>query len=108
MSTTHSRETHTPLRLSSTAQTLPTSATLSMNEAVAKRRAAGREIIHVGFGDASFPLHPLLKTALADAAAHTGYAPVLGIPALRQAIAAHLTRTRGMTCSAYQIVIRPG
>src|SRR5258708_37076969 len=84
MSTTHSRETHTPLRLASTAQTLPTSATLSMNEAVAKRRAAGRETIHLGFGEASFPLHPLLKTALAEAATHTGYAPVLGIPARRQ------------------------
>ena len=108
MSTTHSRETHTPLRLASTAQTLPTSATLAMNEAVAKRRAAGRETIHLGFGEASFPLHPLLKTALAEAATHTGYAPVLGVPALRQAIAAYLTRTRGMTCSADQIVVGPG
>src|SRR5260221_9146351 len=63
MSTTHSRETHTPLRLASTAQTLPTSATLAMNEAVAKRRAAGRETIHLGFGEASFPLHPLLQAA---------------------------------------------
>src|SRR6266436_1217438 len=108
MSTIHSRETHMPLRLASTAQTLPTSATLSMNEAVAKRRAAGRETIHLGFGEASFPLHPLLKTALAEAATHTGYAPVLGVPALRQAIAAYLTRTRGMTCSADQIVVGPG
>jgi len=79
-----------------------------MNEAVAKRRAAGRETIHLGFGEAAFPLHPLLKTALAEAATHTGYAPVLGIPALRQAIAAYLARTRGMTCSADQIVVGPG
>src|SRR5258707_13472786 len=103
MSTTHSRETHTPLRLVSTAQTLPASATLATNEAVAKRRAAGRETIHLGFGEASFPLHPLLKTALAEAATHTGYAPVLGIPALCQAIAVYPTRTHGMTCSADQI-----
>ena len=108
MSTTHSKETHTPLRLASAAHTLPTSATLSMNEAVAKRRAAGRETIHLGFGEAAFPLHPLLKIALAEAATHTGYAPVLGIPALRQAIAAYLTRTRGITCSADQIVVGPG
>ncbi len=97
-----------PLRLASTAQTLPTSATLAMNEAVAKRRAAGLETIHLGFGEAAFPLHPLLKTALAEAATHTGYAPVLGIPALRRAIAAYLARTRGMTCSAEQIVVGPG
>src|SRR5215472_11348469 len=99
---------HVPLRLASTTQTLPTSATLAMNEAVAKRRAVGRETIHLGFGEAAFPLHPLLKTALAEAATRTGYAPVLGIPALRQAIAAYLTRAREMTCSADQVVVGPG
>src|SRR5579859_5000430 len=93
MSTIHSSEgyqeispLHTPLQLVPDAQALTTSATLAMNEAVAKRRAAGRETIHLGFGEASFPLHPLLKTAFAEAATRTGYAPVLGIPALRQAI----------------------
>src|SRR5260221_9511221 len=108
MSTTHSRNTHPPLRLASTAQTLPTSATISMNEAVAKRRAAGRETIHLGFGEAAFPLHPLLKSSLSEAATRTGYAPVLGIPALRQAIAAYLTRERGVEISAEQVAVGPG
>src|ERR1700736_6297473 len=108
MSTTNSRETHESLRLASSAQNLPASATLSMNEAVAKRRAAGRETIHLGFGEAAFPLHPLLKTALAEAATHTSYAPVLGIPALRQAIAAYLARERGLTRSADHIAVGPG
>src|SRR5437868_8907437 len=108
MSTTHSRETHQPLGLASSAQTLPASATLAMNEAVAKRRAAGRETIHLGFGEASFPLHPLLKAALAEAARYTGYAPVLGISALRQAIADYLTRKRGLTLSSEQVAVAPG
>jgi aspartate aminotransferase len=115
MSTAHSRETQTgemvaplPLRLTSTTQTLPTSATLAINEMVAKRCAEGRETIHLGFGEAAFPLHPLLKTALAEAATHTDYAPVFGIPALRQAIAAYLARKREMMCSADQIVVGPG
>ncbi len=108
MSTIQSKETRKPLGLASSAQALPASATLSMNEAVAKRRAAGRETIHLGFGEASFPLHPLLQSALARAATRTGYAPVLGIPALRQAIAAYLTRTRGIECSAEQVVVGPG
>ncbi len=99
---------HTPLRLAPTAQTLATSATLAMNEAVAKRRAAGQETIHLGFGEAAFPLHPLLATALAEAAKRTGYAPVLGIPALRKAIAAYLARKRGLTFSSDQIVVGPG
>ncbi len=115
MDTIHPKDTHTdevpayvPLCLTSSAYTLPTSATLAMNEAVAKRRAAGRETIHLGFGEAAFPLHPLLKTALTEAATHTGYAPVLGIPALRQAIAAYLARARGATYAADQIVVGPG
>ncbi|HZU69594.1 MAG TPA: aminotransferase class I/II-fold pyridoxal phosphate-dependent enzyme [Ktedonobacteraceae bacterium] len=108
MSTTHATGTGKPLDLASSAQALPASATLSMNEAVAKRRAAGRETIHLGFGEASFPLHPLLKGALAKAATRTGYAPVLGIPALRQAIAAYLTRTRGVEFFAEQMVVGPG
>ena len=119
MSTVHSSNTqgyqepsstplHTPLLLVPGAQTLATSATLSMNEAVAKRRAAGQDTIHLGFGEASFPLHPLLHTALAEAAKHTGYAPVLGIPALRQAIAAYLARKRDLTFSSDQIVVGPG
>ena len=115
MNTTHFQNTpadeapgHVPLRLASATNTLPASATLSMNEAVARRRAAGRETIHLGFGEAAFPLHPLLKSALAEAATRTGYAPVLGIPALRQAIAAYLERTRGLTCAADHIAVGPG
>src|SRR5437667_3667971 len=97
-----------PIQLVSGAQTLSTSATLSMNEAVAKRRATGRETIHLGFGEASFPLHPLLATALAEAAKHTGYAPVLGVPELRQAVAEYLARKRGLTFSSDQIIVAPG
>src|SRR3989442_11212865 len=99
---------HTPLQLVPGAQALATSATLAMNEAVAKRRAAGRETIHLGFGEASFPLHPLLATALAEAAKHTGYAPVLGMLKLRQAIAEYLARKRGLTFSSDQIIVAPG
>src|SRR5438067_5366 len=97
-----------PIQLVSRAQTLATSATLSVNEAVAKRRAAGRETIHLGFGEASFPLHPLLAKALAEAAKKTAYAPVLGIPELRQAIAKYLARKRGLAFSSDQIIVAPG
>jgi aspartate/methionine/tyrosine aminotransferase len=97
-----------PMQLVSAAQTLATSATLSVNEAVAKRRAAGRETIHLGFGEASFPLHPLLATALAEAAKNTAYAPVLGLPKLRKAIAEYLMRKRGLAFSSDQIIVAPG
>jgi aspartate aminotransferase len=98
----------TPLNVVPEAQTLATSATLSMNEAVAKRRAAGKETIHLGFGEASFPLHPLLAIALVEAAKRTGYAPVLGVPELRRTIAKYLSRKRGLTFSSDQIIVAPG
>jgi aspartate aminotransferase len=97
-----------PLRLALATQTLAPSATLSMNELVAKRRAAGRETIHLGFGEATFPLHPLLHTALTRATRHTGYAPVPGLPALRRAIAEYLARTRSLIYSPDQIIVGPG
>jgi aspartate/methionine/tyrosine aminotransferase len=96
------------LRLSPRAQALPTSATLAINEAVAQRRSAGRETVHLGFGEAPFPLHPALKSALAGAASRTSYAPVQGLPALREAIAGYLTRTRGVAYRAENIVVGPG
>ncbi len=101
-------QTISPLRLAPAMRTLATSATLTMNELVAKRRAAGRETIHLGFGEATFPLHPLLHTALTRATSQTGYAPVLGLAALRQAIAEYLARTRALTYSPDQIIVGPG
>lgn len=97
-----------PLGLAAAAQELETSATLAMNEAVAKRRAAGLQTIHLGFGEASFPLHPILRAELARTAAHTSYAPVLGLPALREAIADYLQRTRGIAGSAAHVAVAPG
>ncbi len=115
MNTTHLQQTTTPgtraaapLQLAPAAQNLASSPTLAINEAIAERRAAGREVIHLGFGEATFPLHPLLQAALAEAAKHTGYAPVLGLPALRRAIADYLARTRGLNCSPEHIVVGPG
>ena len=104
----HASQTGMPLQLASVTRSLAPSATLAINEAIAARRAAGREVVHLGFGEASFPLHPLLRAALAGHATRTSYAPVLGIPALRQAIAGYLTRARGLTVSAEQIAVGPG
>ncbi|MEO8971998.1 MAG: aminotransferase class I/II-fold pyridoxal phosphate-dependent enzyme [Ktedonobacteraceae bacterium] len=97
-----------PLGLTMVASAVTTSPTLAINEAVAKQRAEGQEIIHLGFGEASFPLHPLLQTALSEAAKHTAYAPVLGIAELRKAIADYLTRTRQLACLPEQIAVGPG
>lgn len=97
-----------PLQLAPSMHDMLSSATLAMNEAVAARRAAGQETIHLGFGEASFPLHSMLRAALNEAAGQTGYAPVAGIAALRRAIADYLTRTRHLETTAERIAVGPG
>lgn len=94
--------------LTAAARKLPTSATLRMNELVAARLASGQETIHLGFGEASFPLLPPLRAALAASATRTGYPPVLGVPELRAAIASYLSRTRGVAVASEQVGIGPG
>lgn len=96
------------LQLAAGSKKLTTSATLAINEAVAAKRAAGQQIIHLGFGEAPFPLHPLLYGALNEAATHTSYAPVQGIAPLRQAIADYLARTRSLAITAEQVIVAPG
>lgn len=97
-----------PLDLNTSIAHAPASATLRMNEAVAARRAAGQRTIHLGFGEASFPLPTLLREELARAATRTEYAPVLGVPALRAAIAAYLTRTRSLAATPETVAVGPG
>ena len=96
-----------PLSLNPDAET-PASATLRMNEAVAARRAAGQRTIHLGFGEANFPLPTPLREELARAATRTEYAPVLGLPALRAAIAAYLARTRALAITPATVMVGPG
>ena len=97
-----------PLGLNNVVAGAPVSATLRMNEAVAARRAAGQRTIHLGFGEAPFPLPMPLREELARAATRTEYAPVLGLPSLRAAIAAYLAQTRGLTTSPATVIVGPG
>jgi aspartate/methionine/tyrosine aminotransferase len=97
-----------PLELHALRNALVPSPTLEMNEAVMRRNMQGRQTIHLGFGEATFPLHPTLRQALAQASECTGYAPVAGVLRLRQAIASYIQRTRGVECNAEQVVVGPG
>jgi len=97
-----------PLALATSAHVLTPSPTLEINELIAQRRAEGQRVIHLGFGEASFPLHPVLREALATYATRTSYAPVLGIEPLREAVAAYLTRTRGFSVGPAQVAVAPG
>src|ERR1700733_14036771 len=102
------QQTTPPLRLTPSARHLPVSATLAINEAVAEKRAQGEEVIHLGFGESSFPPHPKLLKAFTKSVKHTYYVPVAGIPSLRQAIAEYLQRKLQVCFFSEQIVVAPG
>lgn len=83
------------------------SATLAANEAIAARRAAGQEVLALGFGEAGIPVHPLLGQRLAKAAGEISYGPVAGIMPAREAAAGYWTR-RGLPTDAEHVLLGPG
>src|SRR5262249_14454797 len=86
---------------------IPVSVTLAANEALACRRETGAPVLPLAFGEAGLPGHPLLAEALAAAAGRNAYAPVAGLPELREAAAGYWTR-RGLPTSAGAVVCGPG
>jgi aspartate/methionine/tyrosine aminotransferase len=72
--------------------------------------AAGRDVIHLEMGEPDFPTPAPIREACVRAleAGHTGYAPAAGLPALREALAAHVARTRGLEVAPEDVVVTPG
>ncbi|RFU40137.1 pyridoxal phosphate-dependent aminotransferase [Actinomadura logoneensis] len=83
------------------------SATLAVNEALARRSRAGLPVLPMGFGEAGIPIHPALTEALSAGADRGGYGPVAGSDELREAVAGYWTR-RGLPTDADRIVAGPG
>ncbi|HEU5319406.1 MAG TPA: pyridoxal phosphate-dependent aminotransferase [Methylomirabilota bacterium] len=87
--------------------------TESAFEVLARARALerqGRDIIHLEIGEPDFdtPVHikEAAKRALDAGATH--YGPSAGLPELREAVAKHVTDTRGVPVSPEQVVVTPG
>src|ERR1700739_394293 len=70
----------------------------------------GRSIIHLELGEPDFHPAAAVKEALKHALdeGKERYCPVLGVPALREAIAAYLNQTRDLNVSSANVVIAPG
>jgi len=77
---------------------------------VQKLAATGRDIVSLGIGDPDFDTPANVREAAKRAldAGRTHYGPSAGIPALREAVAAYLTRSRGVEFSPDEVVITPG
>jgi len=77
---------------------------------VARLQAEGRDVVSFCIGQPDFPTpdHIRLAGIRAITAGHTGYTPSPGIPALREAVAAHFTRTRGVEVTPDEVVVGCG
>lgn len=65
------------------AQGLRLSATLEINELVRKQLDAGNGVVHLGFGEATFPMQKDVLQAHREASSDTSYLPVAGLSKLR-------------------------
>ena len=76
----------------------------------ARRREAGEDIIFLTVGDPDQdPPEAVIEATIAALRRHrTGYAPTIGYPAVREAIAARVARRTGQPCGAENIAVVPG
>ena len=82
-------------------------------EVLAKARALearGRNVIHLEIGEPDFDTPANIRAAAKRALdqGHTHYGPAAGLPVLREAIAAHVSRSRGVEVGADNVVVTPG
>ncbi|KAF2188009.1 aminotransferase [Zopfia rhizophila CBS 207.26] len=66
------------------ASQLRLSATLEINELVQEELKKGRKVVHLGFGEATFPIQAGVAIAHKDATLTTSYLPVAGLMKLRE------------------------
>jgi aspartate/methionine/tyrosine aminotransferase len=97
----------------SLAQSLDRLGTETAFETLARAKALeaqGRRVIHLEIGEPDFPTPAHIVEAGAQALrdGHTHYCPAPGLPALREACAAHLSRHRGLTIDPARVVVAPG
>jgi aspartate aminotransferase len=68
---------------------------------------AGREVVHLEIGEPDFPTptHVAEAAFAAIRAGETGYCPAPGIPELREAAAAELSRPRGVAIAPQRVIV---
>ena len=82
---------------------------MDVMEAARKAEAAGRRIIHMEVGQPATPAPKGAREALAQALEQPlGYTVALGLPELRQGIAALYQRWYGIDLDPARVVVTPG
>lgn len=71
--------------ITNSASRMKVSPTLEINELVLAARAKGKNVVHLGFGEATFPLQRDVLATHQEASRATSYMPVAGHVELRKA-----------------------
>lgn len=100
------------IRIASRLSAVKPSITLAVTAKAAELRAQGVDIISFGAGEPDFDTPQHIKDAAMEALQAKGrvskYTAVGGVPALRAAIAAHLSEVHGMALTPEQILVSSG
>ncbi len=99
-----------PLKVSNRVAQIKPAATITVSMKAAELRAAGRDIISLGFGEPDFvtPEHICEAAVEAMKAGKTKYPAVDGVPELKAAIIAKLKRDNGLDYEPSEIIVGNG
>jgi len=97
-------------RIASRVSQLTGEGALAVNSRAKELERSGRSIIHLELGEPDFhPAAPVVDAVRsAVAAGRDRYCSTRGLPALREAIAEYLKRTRRLDVAAQQVLVAPG
>lgn len=96
------------VKLVETATEFELSPTLAANEMVAKRRAEGKQVLHMGFGESPFPVPQRLQDALKAGVGRKEYLPTGGLQELREVVAKYYADKVGLDTSKFDVIVAPG
>lgn len=80
---------------------------LALNEQIARLRAEGRSIVHMGFGESRLPAFAPLAERLCAGAGRSAYGPVAGAPDALASVSGYFTR-RGLPTGPQDVMLGPG
>ena len=98
------------LSISQRAEAIKPSATLAVSQRAGELRAEGKEVLNFAAGEPDFKPPAAVRTAVSNLSQKepVKYAPVPGVPALRDAVAAELGEVHGRTFERGQILVSCG
>jgi len=102
--------TRTELRLAKRMARLGTETAFEVLAHARTLEAQGKDIVHLEIGEPDFDTPANVVATGIDALRNgwTHYTPSAGLPALREAIAEDVSRTRNVKCTADEVVVVPG